>query len=180
MRPKWSWPLTFSYQLQLKWIFVRHVTKYWLHENGKVVCVCISWVSTQLWMCVLSSGTWSRFEEEDLLRLGQHNEAQGAHGLRGDVHGGLPVQRRQHCVLNVTKGSTGQLERERQGKEAKNKWDIKATTNIHITWILIVTDPHRLLNHHVWAPSQPPHTICLHATLSVFTRHTVQITTTHH
>jgi len=54
-------------------------------------------------------GTWGGFEEEDLLGLGQHDEAQSAHSFRADVHGGLSVQRREHRVLNVAKGSTGQL-----------------------------------------------------------------------
>lgn len=57
-------------------------------------------------------GTWGGFEEEDLLSLGQHDATQSAHGLRTDVHGGLSVQGGEHRVLNVTKGSAGQLEEE--------------------------------------------------------------------
>lgn len=60
-------------------------------------------------------GTCGGLEEDDLLGLGQHDEAQGAHGLRGDVRGGLPVQRRQNCVLDVTKRSAGQLQGETRG-----------------------------------------------------------------
>lgn len=48
--------------------------------------------------------------EDDLLCLGQHDEAQGAHGLWGDVCGGLPVQCRQNRVLDVAKRSAGQLQ----------------------------------------------------------------------
>lgn len=80
----------------------------------------------------LSFGTWGGFEEEDLLGLSQHDEAQGAHGLGGDVHGGLPVQRWQHCVLDVAKRSAGQLDNERD--KERNGWDTTAKIGNHITW----------------------------------------------
>lgn len=48
--------------------------------------------------------------------LGQHDDAQGPHSFRGDVHGGLPVERRQNCVLDVAKGSTGQLDSDKKSE----------------------------------------------------------------
>lgn len=66
------------------------------------------------WVCGRpgpSLGTCGGLVEDDLLGLGQHDEAQGAHGLRGDVRGGLPVERRQNRVLDVAKGAAGQLHR---------------------------------------------------------------------
>lgn len=62
-------------------------------------------------------GTWSGFKKEDLLALGQHDEAQGAYSLRGDVHGGLPVQSRQHRVLDVAKRPAGQLKEDTKRKK---------------------------------------------------------------
>ena len=58
---------------------------------------------------VSCQSTRGGFEEEDLLGLGQHDVVQGPNGLRGDVHGGLPVERRQHCVLDVEERPAGQL-----------------------------------------------------------------------
>lgn len=72
--------------------------------------------------------------EDDLLGLGQHDEAQGAHCFWGDVCGGLPVQRRQNRVLDVAKGSAGQLhgvekivKRDSMNKKIKNKSKNKET-----------------------------------------------------
>lgn len=77
-----------------------------LYQPARGTREAISAVSTTS----LSLETWGRLEEDDLLGLRQHDHAQGAHRFRGDVHGGLSVQCWQHCVLNVSKRPTGQLE----------------------------------------------------------------------
>lgn len=43
--------------------------------------------------------------------------AQGTHSFGGDVHGWLPVQRRQHGVLDVAECSAGQLDGETDKSE---------------------------------------------------------------
>lgn len=53
--------------------------------------------------------TCGGFEEEDLLGLRQHDDAEGAHRFGGYVHGGLTVEGRQHRVFDVAEGAACQL-----------------------------------------------------------------------
>lgn len=58
--------------------------------------------------------TSSGLENEDLLCLAEHDLTERAHRLGGDVHGGLSVQCRQHCILYMRKCTACQLERDPQ------------------------------------------------------------------
>lgn len=62
--------------------------------------------------------------------LGQHDEAQGAYCLRGDVHRGLPVERRQHCVLDVSKCTTGQLHRDRVKERNTDETEVRTQADV--------------------------------------------------